>query len=505
MIHGEMTPPIVDRARHHKSRTAIIDQTGDHSYEELLRASGSVATGLLGHRIDLEEERVAFMVEPSFDYVSIQWGIWRSGGVAVPLCLTHPAPELAYVLDDAKPGMVVASPLYDELLRPLAAERGLPFLQPIELGTRPGGLPRIDSSRRAMILYTSGTTGRPKGVVSTHASLTAQVTSLIQAWDWEETDRILLTLPLHHVHGIVNVVSCALWAGASCEMWSKFDPEAVWERLAVGDLTLYMAVPTIYHRLINAWTQAEPQRQKTWSEAGGKLRLMVSGSAALPVPVLERWRDISGHTLLERYGMTEIGMALSNPLRGERSPGHVGGPLPGVEVRLVDEEDQPLSDGQVGEIQIRGDNVFSEYWDKPEATELAFAGEGWFRTGDIAICHEGGYRMLGRASIDIIKTGGEKVSALEVEEVVLAHEQVGECAVVGLDDVEWGQRVVAAVVPAPGQVPTPDSLRAWCRERLSPYKVPKAWHLVAELPRNAMGKVIKQEVVDLVSQRGDLR
>lgn len=495
-----MAIEIVDRATAHQSRIAIIDQTGEHTYSELETASAGVATALLGDQIDLGEERVVFMVDPSFDYVRIQWGIWRAGGVAVPLCLTHPPAELAYVLGDARPATVVAGPHYDEVLRPLAAERDLHYLRSDELGVRIGQLPQIDPDRRAMMLYTSGTTGRPKGVVTTHANIAAQITSLIQAWEWEAADRILLTLPLHHVHGIVNVVSCALWAGATCEMAPGFDAEAIWDRMSGGVLTLYMAVPTIYHRLIGAWNQADPDRQRRWSEGCQRLRLMVSGSAALPMPVLERWREISSQTLLERYGMTEIGMALSNPVRGERIPGHVGRPLPGVDARLVDEQDQPVDDGVVGEIQIRGDNVFLEYWDRPEATKAAFAAGGWFRTGDVAVCHDGLYRILGRASVDIIKTGGEKVSALEIEEVLLAHEQVGECAVVGLDDPEWGQRVVAAVVPVSGQVPTAESLRGWCKERLAPYKVPKDWHMVPDLPRNAMGKVTKPELVKLLSQ-----
>jgi malonyl-CoA/methylmalonyl-CoA synthetase len=495
-----MTLEIVDRAISHDSRIAIIDQAGKHSYAELLSASAGVATALLGDLLDLGEERVVFMVDPSFDYVRTQWGIWRAGAVAVPLCLTHPPTELAYVLDDARPATVVAGPQYDDVLRPLATERGLHYLRTDELSVPIGQLPPIEPNRRAMMLYTSGTTGRPKGVVTTHATIAAQITSLIQAWEWEDADRILLTLPLHHIHGIVNVVSCALWAGAVCEMASRFDAEAVWHRLSSGDLSLYMAVPTIYHRLIGAWDEAEPDRQRRWSEGCQRLRLMVSGSAALPVQVLERWREISGQTLLERYGMTEIGMALSNPLRGERIPGHVGRPLPSVEARLVDETGQPVDDGVVGEIQIRGENVFLEYWDRPEATQKAFAAGGWFRTGDVAVSDDGVYRILGRASVDIIKTGGEKVSALEIEEVLLGHDQVEECAVVGLDDPEWGQRVVAAVVPVAGQVPTPEALRSWCKERLAPYKVPKDWHLVPELPRNAMGKVTKPDVVKLLSQ-----
>jgi malonyl-CoA/methylmalonyl-CoA synthetase len=274
--------------------------------------------------------------------------------------------------------------------------------------------------RRAMILYTSGTTSRPKGVVTTHANIAAQITSLVAAWEWSADDRIVLCLPLHHVHGILNVVCCALWSGAICEMLPRFNANVVWDRIASSGLTLFMAVPTIYVRLIAAWEAASPDRRVELSHTCTKLRLMVSGSAALPVSTLERWRQISGHTLLERYGMTEIGMALSNPLHGKRVPGSVGMPLPCVEVQLVAENGNPVPPGIAGEIEVRGPNVFMEYWDKPSATRDAFR-DGWFRTGDTAVVEKGVYRILGRTSIDILKTGGHTVSALEIEEVLRAH------------------------------------------------------------------------------------
>ena len=357
-------------------------------------------------------------------------------------------------------------------------------------------LPEVADDRPAMMLYTSGTTGRPKGVVTTHRNIVAQVESLVAAWEWVPEDRTLLALPLHHVHGIVNVLACAFWVGATVEVHPTFSAEAVWERLASGELSVFMAVPTIYHRLIGAWETAAPAERAARSEGCRSLRLMVSGSAALPVPTLERWREISGHTLLERYGMTEIGMGLSNPLHGERQPGRVGSSLPGVEVRLVDDEGNEVNDGIPGEIQVRGDTVFAEYWDRPDATEDAFDGD-WFRTGDVAVRENASYRILGRASVDILKTGGEKVSALEIEEVLLGHPSVAEVAVVGLPDPEWGDRVVAAVVSA-SESPDPDELRAWCRDRLAPAKVPKDFHIVETLPRNAMGKVTKPEVVKMV-------
>jgi malonyl-CoA/methylmalonyl-CoA synthetase len=350
-----------------------------------------------------------------------------------------------------------------------------------------------------MMVYTSGTTGRPKGVVTTHANLESQVCCLIEAWGWVADDRILLVLPLHHVHGIVNVLTCALWAGGTCEMLPAFDAEAVWDRLGSGRLTLFMAVPTAYRKLIAAWEAAPAERQRAWSQGAARLRLMVSGSAALPVQTLERWRAITGQTLLERYGMTEIGMALSNPLVGERRPGSVGNPLPGVQVRLVDEGGTPVPVGMPGEIEVRGGNLFLEYWGRPEATRDAFR-DGWFRTGDVAVVEAGAYRILGRTSVDIIKTGGYKVSALEIEEVLRTHPEVLECAVVGVADPEWGERVAVAVEVRSGGTLDLEPLQRWSKDRLAPYKIPRALRVVTALPRNAMGKVTKPEVAALFRQ-----
>ena len=279
-------------------------------------------------------------------------------------------------------------------------------------------------------------------------------------------------------------------------MLPRFDANTVWDCIADGSLTLFMAVPTIYVKLIAAWDAASPERRARLSRACSGLRLMVSGSAALPVSTLHRWKEISGHTLLERYGMTEIGMALSNPLRGERVPGRVGRPLPGVEVQLVGDDGKPVAPETVGEIEVRGPGVFAEYWGKPEATRAAFRG-GWFRTGDTAVVENGVYRILGRTSIDILKTGGHKVSALEIEEALREHPAVAECAVVGVPDAEWGERVAAAVVLNDGNVLDLPSLRTWARESLAAYKVPSRLLVLDSLPRNAVGKVLKPSVVAL--------
>jgi malonyl-CoA/methylmalonyl-CoA synthetase len=439
---------------------------------------------------------VAYRIAPGFAHVAVQWGIWRAGGIGVPLAASHPPPELDYVLRDADTEAVIADATSADELRPLADGIGARF-------ATTGGLLADDAvadaavapHRAALMLYTSGTTGRPKGVVLTHANIAAQIAALVVAWEWSRDDRIPLVLPLHHVHGIVNVLSCALWSGAMCEMPAGFDADATWARLASGEVTLFMAVPTIYLRLIAAWDAAQALQPERARGCGG-IRLMVSGSAALSVPTFERWRAITGHVLLERYGMTEIGMALSNPLHGERRPGFVGHPLPGVEVRLVDEAGDVVAAGTPGEIEVRGDGVFREYWRRPDATREAFR-DGWFRTGDMAVVEDGAHRILGRTSVDILKTGGFKVSALEIEDALRTHPAVAECAVVGIPDEEWGQRVCAAVEVRRGQALSLAPLQDWARERLAPYKVPRALRVVDALPRNALGKVVKPDVAAL--------
>ena len=492
-----MSIPLIDRAEGYGDRTAVIASEGAFTYAQLLADSVAVASCLLDGADDLDEARVAFLTPGGYHYVATQWGVWRAGGVAVPLATSHPKPELAYMIEDSGATIVVAHPQYEDTLRELAGERGLRFLLTPDILRHPAGpLPDIDPERRAMIIYTSGTTNRPKGVVSAHTTIQAQMTSLVEAWGWTGDDRILHVLPLHHIHGIVNVLGCALWSGAVCDMLPAFDANAVWGRIERGGLTLFMAVPTIYARLVQAWNAAPPERQASMTKACVELRLMVSGSAALPVQTLEEWEEISGHRLLERYGMTEIGMALSNPLAGERRPGYVGTPLPGVDLRLVDEDGRPVPEGSPGEIQVQGPAVFREYWCKPEATASEFV-DGWFKTGDVAVLEDGAYRILGRSSVDIIKTGGYKVSALEVEDVLREHPDIAECAVVAMEDLEWGERVCAALVLARQGALTLEQLRDWSRERLAPYKMPSRMIELGELPRNAMGKVVKPDLSKL--------
>jgi malonyl-CoA/methylmalonyl-CoA synthetase len=500
----DVTLPLFSRAGDFGGRTAIVDPGGEFSYADLLGLSAAVSARLLGERSDLAGERVCFLVPAGRAYAAVQWGIWRAGGIAVPLAASHPIAELEYVLDDVRPWATVAHPELAARLASSASARGTPLLLTTDLigGPPARALPPLAHGRPCLILYTSGTTGRPKGAVLSHGNIRAQVESLSSAWRWSARDRVLLHLPLHHVHGIVNVLTSALWNGAVCDVLPSFEPTEVWNRLAAKTLTLYMAVPTVYARLIDAWEAAAPESQAAWSEGARACRLMISGSAALPVPTLERWERITGHRLLERYGMTEIGMALSNPIDAERRPGCVGTPLPGVEVRLADDADRPVSLDTPGEIQVRGPTVFSGYWHRPEETAAAFTADGWFRTGDLAVVERGAWRILGRSSVDILKTGGEKVSALEIEDVLRAHAGVADCAVVGVADAEWGERVCAAVVGRPHTDLSEADLRAYAKSRLAPSKVPKQFLLVPELPRNPMGKVTKPSVRALFESPG---
>lgn len=487
---------LVRRATTHPDRTAVIAAAGNFSYQDLLNESAAAATRLLAGRDDLDGARVCYLIPPSWAHVVTQWSIWRAGGLAVPLATSHPAAELEYVIEDTRPEAIVVSPRLVDRVAELGASRGIPVLQtPALTAEGPSAmLPDLEEERAGLMLYTSGTTGRPKGVIIRHRHIRAQVESLSQAWAWRESDHILLHLPLHHVHGIVNILTSALWNGAACEILPRFRPVDVWERLARGDATLYMAVPTVYRRLLDAWASADTDTRQAWSAGARECRLMVSGSAALPVPTLERWEEITGHRLLERYGMTEIGMGLSNPLDGTRRPGYVGQPLPGVEARLVDESGEPVGEGAPGLIEVRGPAVFDTYWERPAETEKAFTSDGWFITGDQALIDAGAWRILGRSSVDILKTGGEKISALEIEDVLRLHEGVEDCAVVGVNDPEWGDRVCAALVCTGGVDIDLEELRSFAKGRLAPYKVPKEFLVVPELPRNAMGKVTKPEV-----------
>ena len=504
--------PFLGAARAHPYRIGLVIGESTCRYRDLLAVSERVAHFLLRGRSDLREARIVLLTPPGFAYVAAHWGIWRAGGVVVPLALAHPVPELVSLIGDADPQLVLVHPDTRKRGIPAAEACGVPWANVVDSLKGPPGtrlsdlfarmpdappLPAIAESRDAHIIYTSGTTGKPKGVVTTHAATRHQVESIARAWEITRHDRVLHALPLHHVHGIVNALLCPLWQGASVELLPRFDPDAIWNSFANLRVSVFMGVPTMYVRLIRAWKRMPYERRRVVGWSAGDLRLTISGSAALPARVRERWEKITEQVILERYGLTETGMVLTSSPHGIPAQGHVGDPFPSVRVRLRGDGGGEALPGEEGCIEVRGPGLFREYWRRPEETAAAFR-DGWFNTGDRAVRDEqNGYRILGRESVDIIKTGGEKVSALEIEDVLRRHRRVADCAVVGIPDDEWGEQVSAAVVVTRGIPFSAAELRGWVKRHLAGYKAPARIMMVDELPRNSMGKLLKSRVRDL--------
>lgn len=484
--------------RSNPDKPALVDGQDQYTYSQVDLQVQRFASGILADAEDLREERIAFLIPASPEYVTVMHGIWRAGGIAIPLNTASAEAELEHCLTSTSVKRLVAVTPFLERIRPLCDKLAIVVSSVAELLTdnlKP--MPDLSDDRRALIIFTSGTTSLPKGVVTTHKNIKAQITTLLDAWAWSENDTIPLFLPLHHVHGIINVLSCALWVGATVYLMQKLDIEKLCAEAVEGTYNLFMAVPTIYVKLIDHLESLDAAEAQPIKAAFGAMRLNVSGSAACPVAIFETWQQLTGQVLLERYGMTEIGMALSNPYEGERRAGYVGQPFPGVTVQLFNEDHQPVTEAsEAGEIRIKSDTVFLEYWDNPKATTDSFR-DGWFCTGDIAVIEEGYFRIMGRSSIDIIKSGGYKLSALEIEGKLLAHPAIAEIAVLGVEDRTWGESVAAVAVLREGQTLDIDALKIWCEGKLSSYKLPKQLLIVEELPRNAMGKIVKPKLKGL--------
>jgi malonyl-CoA/methylmalonyl-CoA synthetase len=484
-------------ARTGDRRPFAYDASGVASFGEAVEDADRVASALLtsAGRASLEGERVALLVGPGRAFASAFFGVLRAGGVVVVLSPLHPPPETRYFCEDAGVRVVVASRELAPGVAYLSPERRVVLVEDL-LQTAPRPIaPSPSTDDPALQLYTSGTTGKPKGAVITHGNLGTQQRLLAEAWAWSADDVLLHTLPLHHMHGLAIAWLSAVGVGAATRFIAPFDAAAVWA--GMREATVFMAVPTIHAKLFAAFDAADNASRASFARGARQLRLVTSGSAALPVTVGQRWIDLAGAYPLERFGMTEIGVGTTNPLEpSERRPGTVGLPLPTVTTRIVDDE-----------LQVAGPSVFAGYHGRPDATREAFVLDGptrWFRTGDTVATDPDGYvRILGRTSVDILKSGGYKLSALEIEEALRDHPAVAEVAVVGLPDATWGDRVVAVVVPAAGREGecTDDALRGFARERLASYKVPRAVVLVSELPRNAVGKVVKPTLVAQLTAR----
>ena len=486
-----------ETCRRHPDKLAVeyrdATETVRVTFGELLERVAKAAAWLAMQGVT-PGDRVALSLPKSLAAIELHLAACSKGAVSMPVNPRYSHEELGYLLRDSdarllvtarEPGTCETSPSAYP-----GASAKVVTIEPNRFETLlpSAGLDAdevaIDPAQTALMLYTSGTTGRPKGACMSHASLTANMDMLGAAWQWREDDVLLHALPLFHVHGLLVALHGALHAGATSRVLAAFDAREVLAELQGGDCTVFMAVPTMYRRILSALGDEAADLRH--------MRLLTSGSDRLPVDAFEGIERLLGMRVVERYGMTETGIMLSNPLDGQRVPGQVGIPLPGVEMRIVDPETGRLAEqGQVGELQTRGPHVFCGYWKAPQKTRESFSADGWFRTGDLGLRDSHGrYELKGRMT-DLIISGGFNVYPSEVERRLAAHPGVEQCAVVGLPDEEWGEAVTAFVVRNAAPL-TETDLIAHCRQTLAAYKTPKRVVFVQTLPRNAMGKVRKQ-------------
>lgn len=433
----------------------------DLSYADLLVRSGGMAAALQGRGL-VPGDRVVVQLDKSVAALTLYLACLRAGLVYVPINPGATASERDYFIGDAAPSLFVDADVLEELA---AAPERRDFAD----------VPR-SAEDLAAILYTSGTTGRSKGAMLSQGNLAANARTLVEAWRFTASDRLIHALPIFHVHGLFVATHCVLGAGARMLWLPGFDADAI--LAALPGATVLMGVPTFYTRLL--------ARPELTPELARRMRLFVSGSAPLPAEVHRAFEAATGHRILERYGMTETGMLASNPYEGARVAGSVGPPLPGVDIRIA----APDGDG-VGGIEVRGPNVFRGYWQMPEKTAEEFTADGWFKTGDLGRFDEAGYlSIVGRAK-DLIISGGFNVYPAEVEAAIEVLPGVAEVAVIGVPHPDFGEGVVAVIAPRAGQEVDPDAIGAALRDVLGAYKRPKAIEVVDALPRNAMGKIEK--------------
>ena len=474
-----MTDAFFPRLMEPDDGEAIRVRDDSITYRGLSLAAGGLADLLHG------KTRVAVWAEPSVELCVGVVGALGAGVAVVPINPSSGTRELEHIVSDSAPDAVLAR-VGAELPAELAS---VPRLD-VDHTLNGRLVDELDDEQTAFILYTSGTTGPPKGVMIPRRAIVSNLDALAEIWEWTGDDRLAQALPLFHVHGLTLGILGPLRRGGQVEHVGRFSPQALAEALRRG-ATMVFGVPTMYHRVA-----LEAEEDAAIAEAFSRARILVSGSAPLPAVEHQRIERLTGQRIVERYGMTETLMNASVRAAGERLAGYVGLPVPGVELRLVDDDggaDIETSDDEtIGEILIRGPNLFTGYLNRPDATEDAVR-DGWFSTGDLATRAAGGYiRIVGRRATDLIKSGGYKIGAGEIEAALLEHPAVAEAAVAGRADPDLGERVVAWIVRRAGQHVGEDELGAHVRELLASYKRPRELHFVDALPRNEMGKVMKK-------------
>ncbi|PZT74949.1 MULTISPECIES: acyl-CoA synthetase [unclassified Streptomyces] len=481
-----LLPALQDATGPAAAREAVRFDDVSLTYSALAEVTAGLAARLAG------AVRVAVWATPTAHTVVAVVAALRAGVPAVPLNPRTGGRELAHIVTDSAPALVLAAP-GDELPPALAGLERLDVPTVPQGGPAPAALPEPDPESAALVVYTSGTTGPPKGAVLPRRALAASLDALEDAWEWTADDVLVQALPLFHVHGLILGVLGPLRRGGSVRHLGRFSPEGVARELASGG-TMLFGVPTMYHRLAEAL--AGPRESAAGlAKALAGARLLVSGSAALPVHDHERIAAATGRRVIERYGMTETLMNTGMRADGVPRPGTVGPPLRGVELRLVEEDGGPLADPDaIGEIQVRGPNLFTGYLNRPDATAAALTADGWFRTGDMAVLDPDGYvRIVGRKATDLIKSGGFKIGAGEIENALLDHPGVREAAVTGEPDPDLGERITAWVVPAdPAAPPSADELADHVAAQLAPHKRPRTVRYLDALPRNDLGKIMKR-------------
>ena len=481
------------------SATLLTTDAGaTFTYADAEVRSAQVANFLVGLGLGAGD-RVSVQVEKSPENLWLFLGVLRAGLVYHPLNTAYTDEEVRYFLSDAAPSLLVCDGARCEALQALCDESGVPRLLTLDAdgsgslveGAR-GCLAEFDNAATtagdlAALVYSSGTTGRPKGIMLTHGNLVSNARTLVDLWGFGPGDCLLHALPVYHVHGLFVAIGCVLMSGASMRWLSRFDVEMVVRHLPA--CTVMMGVPTYYTRLLaDTGFGADHCRG---------MRLFISGSAPLLPDTFAAFEARTGHAILERYGMTETGMNTSNPLDGERRPGTVGLPLPGVELRVCGPDNAPLAAGEVGDLQVRGPNVFAGYWNMPDKTAEDFTDDGFFITGDNAVIEADGYVAIVGRSKDMIISGGLNVYPKEIELTIDALPGVLESAVIGLPDRDYGEQVTAVVVPDGSREVSSDDIGSAVRARAAGFKVPKQVFFTEELPRNTMGKVRK----DLLRER----